>query len=72
MPEKAAVRPRTAVNLWTADYIRILFLNFLVGCTLFIQVSTLPSYILDLGGTKAFVGLSMGLFLVLRPSHQTR
>ena len=58
-------------KLWTADYIRIVILNFLVGCTIFIQVGTLPEYILGLGGTKATVGLSMGLFsfsaLLTRP-----
>ena len=58
-------------KLWTADYVRILILNFLVGCTIFIQVGTLPEYILGMGGTMATVGLSMGLFsfsaLLTRP-----
>ncbi len=49
-------------RLWTADYTRFLILNFLIGCTNFIQVATLPEYILGLGGSKASVGVSMGFF----------
>ncbi len=55
----------------TGGLIFILILNFLVGCTLFIQVSALPVYILELGGSKSTVGLIMGLFslsaLLTRP-----
>ena len=59
------------IKLWTGSYLLVTLLNFLVGCTVFIQASFLPVYVLELGKTKADVGLVIGAFaltaLLTRP-----
>jgi predicted MFS family arabinose efflux permease len=58
-------------RLLTGSYLLVTLLNFLVGCTIFIQASYLPVYVLELGKTKADVGLIIGTFaltaLLTRP-----
>jgi len=58
-------------RLLTGSYLLVILLNFLVGCTIFIQASFLPVFVLELGKTKADVGLIIGVFtltaLLTRP-----
>lgn len=51
-------------RLWTKYYILMMIVDLLISGTNFILLSTLPLYILNIGGNDSIIGLATGVFTI--------
>lgn len=51
-------------KLWTKNFILMMIISLLISGTIFLQMATLPLYIVEIGGNDSIIGLATGVFTI--------